>query len=69
MESFVIRIYRRAEAGQPTVVGTLEAIATGERTAFHSPAELLALVEGDILCPKSGAGAARGEETNAGSPK
>ena len=48
MESFVIRIYRRSEAGQPAVVGTLESIATGKRSVFHSQAELLATLDADI---------------------
>lgn len=48
MESFVIRIYRRLEAGQPAVVGTLESIATGKRSVFHSQAELLANLDADI---------------------
>ena len=48
MESFVIRIYRRSDAGQPTVIGTLESIATGRRSAFHSQAELLAILDADL---------------------
>lgn len=49
MESYVIRIYRRSDAGEPTVVGTLEAIATGKRSAFHSRAELVAMVDAEII--------------------
>ncbi|MEO8385047.1 MAG: hypothetical protein ABI583_07395 [Betaproteobacteria bacterium] len=45
MESFVIRIYRRSDAGQPVTIGTLESIATGKRSAFHSQAELMAMLE------------------------
>lgn len=49
MESYVIRIYRRSDAGEATVVGTLEAIATGKRSAFHSQAELVAMVDAEII--------------------
>lgn len=45
MESFVIRIYRRLDAGQPVTIGTLESIATGQRSAFHNQAELMAMLE------------------------
>lgn len=44
MESFIVRIYRREDTGSaegPGPVGTVEATATGERTAFHSHQELL----------------------------
>jgi hypothetical protein len=54
MESFIVRIYRRAgddaAPGEATgegaasaagPVGTVEATATGERTTFHSNQELL----------------------------
>lgn len=54
MESFVIRIYRRSDAGQAAVVGTLEAIATGKRSAFHSQAELVAIVDAEIIGKKPG---------------
>jgi hypothetical protein len=52
MESFVIRIYRRSDDGQAAVVGTLEAIATGKRSAFHSEVELLSMVGADIIGTK-----------------
>ena len=52
MESFVIRIYRRSDAGQPAVVGTLESIATGKRRAFHSPVELMAMLDVDTVSAK-----------------
>jgi len=55
MESFVIRIYRRSDAGQPAVIGTLESIATGKRSAFHSQAELLTMLDADIVGPKTNA--------------
>ena len=48
MESFVIRIYRRSEAGNPAFLGTVEAIATGKRSAFHDQAEMLALLDVDL---------------------
>lgn len=44
MESFIVRIYRREEADGAAAtgpVGTVEAAATGARTAFHSHQELL----------------------------
>lgn len=49
MESFVIRIYRRTDAGQPTLVGTLESVASGQRRAFHSRTELVAMLDSDIV--------------------
>ncbi len=49
MESFVIRIYRRSEGGLPGIVGTLESIATGTRNAFHSQAELVAMLDAGIF--------------------
>ncbi len=55
MESFVIRIYRRSDAGQPAVIGTLESIATGKRSAFHSQAELLTMLDADVATPKTNA--------------
>lgn len=55
MESFVIRIYRRADAGQPTLVGTLESVASGERRAFHSRSELLTMLDSDIVRVKPAA--------------
>ncbi|MCY7389772.1 MAG: hypothetical protein LH481_17250 [Burkholderiales bacterium] len=55
MESFVIRIYRRTDAGQPAVVGTLESIATGKRSAFHNQDELQAMFDADIIGGKQGA--------------
>ncbi len=48
MESFVIRIYRRSDAGKSAVIGTLESIATGTRTSFHSQHELLQLIDADL---------------------
>ncbi len=55
MESFVIRIYRRSDAGKAAVIGTLESIATGARTSFHSQGELLQLLDADVVgaAPKS----------------
>lgn len=69
MESFVIRIYRRTDAGQAAVVGTLEAIATGTRSAFHSQAELVAMVEAEIVGKKSGARAVRAAKILPGKAK
>lgn len=61
MESFVIRIYRRSDAGQPVVIGTLESIATGKRSAFHSQAELLTMLDADIASPKTNARSKRSD--------
>lgn len=69
MESFVIRIYSRTDAGQAAVVGTLEAIATGKRSAFRSKAELVAMVDAEIIGKKPGGRAVRAAKTLPGRAK
>ena len=62
MESFIVRIYRREEAGGAAAtgpVGTVEAAATGARTAFHSHQELLSALGADGKTPLKPAPKAR----------
>jgi hypothetical protein len=50
MESYIVRLYRQADAGG-TVVGTVEAAGTGQRKIIHSREELLAAL---VAVPAAG---------------
>ncbi|MCY7388992.1 MAG: hypothetical protein LH481_13190 [Burkholderiales bacterium] len=52
MESFVVGIYRRADAGPPTLIDALGSVASGQRRAFHNRTELVAMPDSDIVCIK-----------------
>lgn len=47
VESYVIQIYRRSDAGRQELVGTVERVGTGTRQHFSSVAELWACLNAD----------------------
>lgn len=44
MESYIVRIYRRAAEDLPEAVGTLEVASTGQRLKFQGQDELISLL-------------------------
>lgn len=44
MESYIVRIYRRAAEDLPEAVGTLEVASTGQRLKFQGQDELINLL-------------------------
>ena len=44
METYIVRVYRRGEAGDESLVGTVEVVSTQQRISFRDEHELMSVL-------------------------
>ncbi len=62
MDTYIVRVYRRAGAA-PHLVGVVEEIGVEGRRAFHGPDELWAILASPLTRPVARPGAPRRQPT------